>query len=1070
MSNGIKDLTSRADTALDKATDYSDSLLALGVALNPATSFGQDVFDIGLGGINTLRSLFKGEGIPGREVARSGFGLLGLLPFISGAATRRGRQALADLYGPIEKGTGGGRPRKEFSKKYDRTNPYRRDVTGKIPLTKRDYEHWGYPKTKIEEPELLTSQLRKMMKESEDLGLGPKELNPLRAQQEKEDLVAAWLRDDKRKEIETALGWQWLPDGNEFMNLKTGARQKNIPRELRNHPEWRAIREGFVEDKSKIERAVEEGGRRGAIQSETIKEGSYFGQRQIDKAKEAEARIEEAIKKNMRKEEKAVSFMTDPDMRAGSPGSYEVELPASIRETLPGYMRKFFVKGGVGVDTRINRQLLPNQSFIERLEANPNLTPEQKIKIFNDEADYILKNHGEEYHKIFTEGVPERKTLLGQSHFARMMGSMKGRKLLPSEYDSLVEAANADPQNLNKLQQRLVRGIRDKVREEQGLEPLPFVKKEKVDWAKERRIEAEQQERIFNEAWEGEPLGFMEKKPVAPRQVVKNILEGLEDLPSAGIMRVSRKGVQVIPPKVHSKAMPMNYKDGQYGLNMQPQFKGKSTMDLIKSGDRTGTSRGSINKDYNVGDLVEVKGSGKEKILVRIEAHDDGSVWKKVSDINPEEWMAREGWDLDAYNKLARRGDYQMKYSVARPHTLSTGNAPLSDQTWQRVAKKYGVSNIRVYNPEHMINNPGRRAEAGVALKKASNNIPNKYPITSGKNPDYSNALLERNYFQVKNSDGVFAVGKRIRNQKGLGIEGGSAWAVQMGIDQGKPVYVFDVVSNRWFTGDNTFIRGLDTPPTLTPNFTGIGSTGRKTKWKEGLTKEYKARAVKAIEDVFKESTTLTKTGQFQNYNIDSVQKGLSKMYTELGFNKPRIRQIPQGSLSRTGRVQPELLQVVREAIPFTEFLKRFQKLPPSEQIKYLSKYLEEGRTAEKERRTRVRAAKKVARRRQVREAIRPSPGGEAVAVKRIDKRQAKEKSKKLAERSEEEYKKFRKRFEKNYGDIDEVAKTIGMSTKDIKTELKGWGYNHAARELGGTRGYVDQDFLRLLRHYFPPD
>jgi hypothetical protein len=853
MSNGIKDLTSRADTALDKATDYSNSLLALGVALNPATSFGQDVFDIGLGGINILRSLLKGKGVPGEEVARSGFGILGLLPIISGLATRRGRQALSDLqkYGPIEKGKSGGRPRKKFPEKYDKPDPSGRDVTGKIPLTKRDYEHWGYPKTKIEEPELLTPQLRKMMKESEDLGLGPKELNPLRAQQEKEDLVAAWLRDDKRKEIETALGWQWLPDGNEFMNLKTGARQKNIPRELRNHPEWRAIREGFVEDKNKIERAVEEGGRRGAIQSETIKEGSYFGQRQIDKAKEAEARIEKEIKENIIKEEKAVSFMTDPDMRAGSPGSYEVELPASERQTLPGYMRKFFVKGGVGVDTRINRQLLPNQSFIERLKANPNLTPEQKIKIFNDEADYILKNHGEEYHKIFTEGVPERKTLLGQSHFARMMGSMKGRKLLPSEYDSLVEAANADPQNLNKLQQRLVRGIRDKVREERGLEPLPFVKKEKVDWAKESKIEAEQQERILDEALEGKSRGFMEEKPVAPRQVVKNILEGLEDLPSTGIMRVGRKGVQVIPPKVHSKVMPMNYKDGQYGLNMQPQFKGKSTMDLIKSGDRTGTSRGSINKDYNVGDLVEVKGSGKEKILVRIEAHDDGSVWKKVSDINPEEWMAREGWDLDAYNKLARAGNYQMKYSVAR----------------------------------------------------------------------------------------------------------------------------------------------------------------------------------------------LAKTGQFQNYNIDSVQKGLSKMYTELGFNKPRIRQIPQGSLSRTGRVQPELLEVVREAIPFTEFLERFQKLPPSEQIKYLSKYLEEGRTA-----------KKVARRRKVREAIRPSPRGEATAIKTIEKRKAKEKSEGIRQEALE-MERRRKLFEgkslrervalamaESGNDVDKAATLLGWNNRYVKDWIKRYG------------------------------
>jgi len=297
--------------------------------------------------------------------------------------------------------------------------------------------------------------------------------------------------------------------------------------------------------------------------------------------------------------------------------------------------------------------------------------------------------------------------------------------------------------------------------------------------------------------------------------------------------------------------MPMNYKDGQYGLNMQPQFKGKSTMDLIKSGDRTGTSRGSINKDYNVGDLVEVKGSGKEKILVRIEAHDDGSVWKKVSDINPEEWMAREGWDLDAYNKLARAGNYQMKYSVAR----------------------------------------------------------------------------------------------------------------------------------------------------------------------------------------------LAKTGQFQNYNIDSVQKGLSKMYTELGFNKPRIRQIPQGSLSRTGRVQPELLEVVREAIPFTEFLERFQKLPPSEQIKYLSKYLEEGRTA-----------KKVARRRKVREAIRPSPRGEATAIKTIEKRKAKEKSEGIRQEALE-MERRRKLFEgkslrervalamaESGNDVDKAATLLGWNNRYVKDWIKRYG------------------------------
>ena len=128
----------------------------------------------------------------------------------------------------------------------------------------------------------------------------------------------------------------------------------------------------------------------------------------------------------------------------------------------------------------------------------------------------------------------------------------------------------------------------------------------------------------------------------------------------------------VSPTKTQPGILPMNFRDGDGGLSMQPQFKGASTFDLIKSGNRTGTSRTSINKNYKVGDVIEVKGRGKEKILVEIQAHGDGSVWKKVSDIPAQEWMASEGWDQNAYDTIAKKGYFQLRYKYLDPAQVTT--------------------------------------------------------------------------------------------------------------------------------------------------------------------------------------------------------------------------------------------------------------------------------------------------------------------------------------------------------------------------------------------------------------
>ena len=79
--------------------------------------------------------------------------------------------------------------------------------------------------------------------------------------------------------------------------------------------------------------------------------------------------------------------------------------------------------------------------------------------------------------------------------------------------------------------------------------------------------------------------------------------------------------------------------------------------------------------------------------------------------------------------------------------------------------------------------------------------------------------LLRRNYYQVKDSEAVVAIG-RIENNV---VQGGTAWAVYAGIELNKPVHVFDMGVNKWFTWVDGAWSQSDTIPAYR-DFAGIGS------------------------------------------------------------------------------------------------------------------------------------------------------------------------------------------------------------------------------------------------------
>lgn len=158
-----------------------------------------------------------------------------------------------------------------------------------------------------------------------------------------------------------------------------------------------------------------------------------------------------------------------------------------------------------------------------------------------------------------------------------------------------------------------------------------------------------------------------------------------------------------------------------------------------------------------------------------------------------------------------------------------SGGCPGADMMWENECAKYGIDTIAYsfHNHHHEGKNPKILTQTElhegfehvkIASKTIKRNVDNIfYP--------YIRNLLARNWYQVKNSDAVFAVGK-FQNFKENIVSGGTGWAVQMALDNNKPVFFFDQDTTYWFTYRRDLNRFslMSSIPTLTEDFAGIGS------------------------------------------------------------------------------------------------------------------------------------------------------------------------------------------------------------------------------------------------------
>ena len=241
-----------------------------------------------------------------------------------------------------------------------------------------------------------------------------------------------------------------------------------------------------------------------------------------------------------------------------------------------------------------------------------------------------------------------------------------------------------------------------------------------------------------------------------------------------------------------------------------------------------------------------------------------------------------------------------------------SGGAYGADTAWDLIGRQYGVSDNRHYRESNNPNVSGTLKKAGVdpvilskeQLEEARNQVEKllgkRYEDTIQGN------LKVRNFYQVINSDGIFAIAKL--NKDKTGVLGGTNTAIQLGKQLNKEIYVWDVDTEKWYSYDTTSKMFVETDtPILTKNFAGIGTRDiqnyniydKDTKtWKqrpEYVGDDKKNKALQAIKDVFKK--TFEKESVINKQNTQSTSTPSS--IKDNNFTRTRQSQQAQTSLQQ---------------------------------------------------------------------------------------------------------------------------------------------------------------------------
>lgn len=262
----------------------------------------------------------------------------------------------------------------------------------------------------------------------------------------------------------------------------------------------------------------------------------------------------------------------------------------------------------------------------------------------------------------------------------------------------------------------------------------------------------------------------------------------------------------------------------------------------------------------------------------------------KVERFNPEAWRYTDyKLDLVSLEELK-----QPEMNQTTEFTNHSGGAKGGDTVWDQEGRKVGIENHNHYTVAYYdkLSTEEKKQLNSQYLQTVNFLKRGVLDINS-----YAGKLVRRDMIQANNGEAIYGVTELVKSgikgRKGYTNkvtysvpEGGTGYAIARGIILGKPVYVFNQSNEYgneigWYKWEgNDFVK-TDTP-TLTKNFTGIGTT------------EINEAGKQAIRDVYEKtmegsSTQIefTKGSKGIGEEISSYKDGLAYALTNPVFTSP---------------------------------------------------------------------------------------------------------------------------------------------------------------------------------------
>lgn len=243
-----------------------------------------------------------------------------------------------------------------------------------------------------------------------------------------------------------------------------------------------------------------------------------------------------------------------------------------------------------------------------------------------------------------------------------------------------------------------------------------------------------------------------------------------------------------------------------------------------------------------------------------------------------------------------------------------SGGAGGADMTWDAEGKPYGVTFKHYYTGVKSDKNaPGGNVDISnfPVAKEGASKVAQAAKVMWGyKYNTMTDERLIRNWAQVVKSDAIFAlapIGKKgdvwsedtskpADKQRKIiaseAVQGGTGYAVEMAIQAGKKVYVYNDPNAKaqshlprgWYTWNGSKFEAIGTP-VLTPNFAGIGSRNISDEARQAIRDVYaKTFGAKSAQPAKSETVTVKEANvstvyhhtivKPADFNFESFQKG----------------------------------------------------------------------------------------------------------------------------------------------------------------------------------------------------